>query len=120
MMATNENKIDRAINATVAVGFLAWSGLLWDTSTTLGTDLKTLAEQNAVTLERINDLMEDMVRHERGFAHEGAREALHALQTSLTRTQDRTMRFGETSEKRDDIHMNRITELEARVRALEP
>ena len=117
-----DRRVDRAINMLIAAGFAGWSLVLWfnkDDLNSLAKELRVVSQQNALILERLADIAEDLRDHENTYAHEGAREALQVLTNSVTRMSDELGRLGNTSEKRDDIHMNRITRMEERVLEME-
>ena len=112
---TTDRRIDRTLQGAFALALAGWSALLWNTGQNLSHEMQLVATQQARLLERMEDVIDDLRRHESTYAHEGAREALISIGTTVTRMQDELNRSKETSEKRDDIHMNRLTEVERRL-----
>lgn len=93
----------------VSTAFWRWADVVEKKSDLIIIKMDEFAVKQVELVVKVELLMNEFRQHEERFAHDGARQELNNLTNSVTRMSDRVEQLYRTSEKRDDIHMDRIT-----------
>ena len=94
-LVLRDKRVDRALQALFAIALFGWSGLLWTRSEAIIQEQRMTREllhdieaDVRIVVNRLDHAIADINEHRDVYAHEGAREALQVLSTSVTRLRD--------------------------------